>query len=98
MVDPHLRFAIGWLLVSGSHHVMRITLSSDEESAVTKIAASQNRTRSEVVHLLIASGLRVFHRRRSLLCGFPNCTRRGCCKIRSAPPPHERVVPMRKAK
>ena len=39
----------------------------------------RRRTLAETVRLLLASGIRIHRRTGSLLCGYPDCTRKDCC-------------------
>jgi len=46
---------------------------------INQIAAREGRTAAEAARLLLVTGLRVYRRKSSLMCGFKGCTRKGCC-------------------
>lgn len=59
-----------------------ITINNLDATTVSdmgKIAQVEGRSRAEVARLLLKAGLRIYRRSGSLLCGYPNCSRKTCC-------------------
>ncbi|MDQ5870791.1 MAG: hypothetical protein M3547_01110 [Acidobacteriota bacterium] len=54
-------------------------LSSATDNDIRRIAQVEGRSKTEVARLLIKAGLRIYRRSGSLLCGYPNCSRKTCC-------------------
>lgn len=50
-----------------------------ELGEISRISDMEGRSRAEVTRLLIRIGLRVYRSKRSLGCGFRDCSRIGCC-------------------
>lgn len=59
----------------------RIAISLPEKIAeqLDQICGTEHRRPAETARLLLLAGLRMYRRKGSLLCGFPTCTREGCC-------------------
>ena len=60
----------------------RITLSLTEATfaEIRAVAEREGRHDAEVGRLLLKSGLRAYRRGRPLLCGYPKCSRKICCR------------------
>ena len=50
-----------------------------EIEELAAIAKMEERSRADVIRLLVRIGLRVYKTKRSLLCAFRDCTRVDCC-------------------
>ena len=62
------------------HHRITVSLADATFSELQKIAELEGRHDAEVARLLLKSGLRAYRRGRPLLCGYPKCSRKGCCR------------------
>jgi len=59
--------------------MIRAAVDESVHDEIKEIAAREGRTAPEAARLLLATGLRVYRRKSSLMCGFTGCTRKGCC-------------------
>jgi hypothetical protein len=58
---------------------LSLSLLSSTLTDIRKIAEVEGRSQAEVLRLLLKAGLRIYRRSGSLLCGYPNCSRKTCC-------------------
>ncbi len=75
-------------------HRIGVSVMDEIYTAIEVIARNEGRSVTEVARLLLRGGLRSYERGRPLTCGYPKCTRRGCCGNRKNAPPGV-VVPFR---
>jgi len=64
---------------------MRVSVEINAETVarLARVQHNEGRSRSCTISLLLLSGLRLYDRGHSLMCGYPDCRRRGCCsKVR----------------
>jgi hypothetical protein len=58
---------------------LSLSLLSSTLTDIRTIAEVEGRSQAEVIRLLLKAGLRIYRRSGSLLCGYPNCSRKTCC-------------------